>query len=150
MGNIITAGMKLTPNRLNALANSNGINNAPGSTGTSTVTSYANLPATSSFSFTKLLDDSDLRIDMHISCWSSGAGSTTPRFGVQISSTDYDMCGSLINTASEHVAFSGTRIITGLAAGTYTIQGRFKRVSGTGTITVDSGDWISLAASEVV
>jgi hypothetical protein len=144
---IFAAGQKPLASRFNAVANSGGINNACGA-GTHNTTSYASLPATSSFSFTKLHSSTALLIDFHLSMYSTLAA-TVIRLGVLVNSVDYDVANFYFNEASAHRQISGASRITGIAAGTYTIQARWRQVSGTGVLTVDGNDWISLQALEV-
>lgn len=125
------------------------LNNACGS-GTTTSSSYANFPATSSFSFTKQYSSSDtsLKVDLHVTSYATSVTSSVS-FGVNINSTDTDVAQLTYNTANNHTQTSGTKVITGLAAGTYTVQIRWKRTGGAGTVTVDGADWVSMTVQEV-
>jgi hypothetical protein len=48
-----------------------------------------------------------------------------------------------------HLAVSGVRAITGIAAGSYTIPVRARIYVGGGTLTIDSSDWWSFYVEEV-
>lgn len=141
----VDAALAALDARIAMVANSAGINNAAGA-GTHSTASYANVPATSSFSFTKLQNSTALRVDFHLTFLST-VNSTEAGFGVLINGVDYDVCQVAINESNSHRQVSGVRRITGITAGVYTIQARWKRVSGTGVLTT-TGDWISLHAME--
>jgi hypothetical protein len=138
---VFLAGDRLT-------ASENGINNATGS-GTNATTSYANLPGTSSFQFIKRFADTRVRVDIQTSFFST-AVTTSARFAALINGTDYDVAQQFVNPANTHIPVAGHRYITGIPAGTYTVQGRWRRVAGAGTLTQAAADnWLSLSAKEV-
>lgn len=126
-------------------------------TNTTTSASYANLAGTgsqTSFSITKRFSSSQTRLKVHMSASFWAGGGVFPvgaMFGVLINGVDTDMF--LLNletsTASNNKFGSGTAFITGLAAGTYTVQGRWKRTSAGGTPTRDAGNWLTITAEEV-
>lgn len=126
-----------------------GINNAAAVDST-TSGAYANLAGTSSFNFTKDVDASQIRIDLHAT-WFASTTTTGAKFGVRINGVDYDV--AVLNStvsAGVHMQTSGVAYVaSGLAAGTYTVQGRWLRSSGTGTAQRDGTDWISISAAEV-
>jgi hypothetical protein len=127
-----------------------GINNAQNVGNDSTTSaSYVNTVGTTSFSFTKDFTNTRVKLDMHITSQVSIAATGT-RFGVSLNGTDYDVCQMVNAQANIRAQASGTTFIgSGLAAGTYTIQGRWKRVSGTGTCQrFVTDDWISISAME--
>lgn len=75
--------------------------------------------------------------------------STETRFAVRVNAVDYDLKNLFFNPASQHLPSGGAEvIIPGLAAGSYTVQGRWRRVSGTGVLTRNGNDWYSLTAIE--
>lgn len=97
---------------------------------------------------TKKRADTVLRIS---GCFDSyvTVASTETRFGVRVNAVDYDLKNLFFNPASQHLPSGGAEIIIpGLAAGSYTVQGRWRRVSGTGTLTRNGNDWYSLTAIE--
>ena len=117
---------------------------------TTTSASYANMAgtgATTSFSFTKALTSTRVKIEL-IAGWSSGTNSSVMRAGALVNGTDYD-CGQIALGTGVTGYSAGFAVITGLAAGTYTVQARWKRVSGSGTPTRDSNMWLSMSAAEI-
>lgn len=125
-----------------------GITNACG-TSTTTSATYVNLPATSSFSFTKQRG-AETKLKVFMSC--SSFAQTNPagaRFAVLVNGVDTDICQHVHSAINTRNGASGMGQITGLAAGTYTVQGRWKRVSGTGTMAVNTDDWLSIRVQEV-
>lgn len=145
------AAQKVRVSQLNALSNVAGINTVSGANDTTTSGSYANLAATSSFSFTKIRGNgSGIKIEMHITCLSTATG-TVGKFGVNINGVDYDVCQITFDAANTQVQASGVVVAApNLAAGTYTVQGRWKRTTGAGTMTRNiTTHWLSIAAMEV-
>jgi hypothetical protein len=120
--------------------------------GTTTSASYSDLPnvggVASRVSIAKQLDATKLRVDMHITARST-VTLTIGKFGVLVNNVDNDVALMRFDvTTREQV--SGTAIVaTGLTAGTYTVQGRWLRSSGTGTLTIDTADWLSMTVAEV-
>jgi len=114
---------------------------------TTTSTSYTDLTG-ESLQINKLggSSDSNLLVGVGFSAQASGAG-IQHTFGVNISSTDYDMVKFLHNEVSKHHHSSAFRLITGLGSGLLTIQGRIKTASG--TLTIDTNDTIWIAAQEI-
>lgn len=117
---------------------------------TSTSTSYANLGSPASIaSFIKQFTATAIIVWFNTTVTAVTAAAA-PKFGVQINGVDYDVC--LLNEilVGDNLQCSGVAIVApGLAAGTYTIQGRFKRNGGTGTVTLNTNDWVTIAAMEV-
>lgn len=119
--------------------------------GTTTSASYANMAATSSVNITKASANTRLRIQFASTSFVTGAGSTVVQFGVAVNGTDYDISRIFFNPASTHLACpTGVVYISGLAANIWTVQARWKRVSGTGVVTTDINDWITIDAQEVL
>lgn len=103
-------------------------------------------------SFTKIgsSTDSDLLVNVSVSCYVSVLG-TNVKFGVRINGVDTDVTVMSINTATTHTTMpSGYVRITGLSAGTYTIQLRALRASGVGTVSIDASDTVSMNIKEQV
>lgn len=118
--------------------------------GTTTSSSYANMPATSSVNITKASASTRLRIEFAVTTFVTVA-STIVQFGVSVNGTDYDISRLFFNPASTHESCpTGVVYISGLAASVWTVQARWKRISGTGTVTTDANDWITLDAQEVL
>lgn len=127
----------------------NGISNAAAADTTTSAT-FVNMAGTSSFSITKIYSGSHtrLRIDMAAGMFSTIA-TTAANIGVLINGTDHQITMLFINPASTHLMLVGSGYVTGLAAGTYTVQARWLRSQGTGTLTRDANDWLSVCAREV-
>lgn len=122
---------------------------------TTTSASYTNMAgtgATTSFTIKKAVSSTLLRVDLSATIYSSVA-TTGYALGVQINGVDTTLVQSLINPANQHTPVSGTAYISGLTAAsggtTYTVQARWKRISGTGTLTRDTNDWLTLTAREL-
>lgn len=133
------------------IANSiEGVNDASIS-GTSTSTSWSTISGFTTVSFTKLHLDTLLVVGMHLTCWINGSVTTVAGFGVQVNSVDYLIAQGKISTASSHIQVSGTEKLhdAALPAGTYTITPRMCRLSGSGTVTLDSNDHGSFWVREV-
>lgn len=133
----------------------NGINAVATTSGSNTMTSatYTNMAGTgavTSFSFTKRFSSaiSRIRIMIDATCWVNTTTAAV-RMGVNINGVNYDVCQLQIPVVSQHVALSGVAYLTGIAAGSYTVQGVWYRVSGTGTLNRDLNDWLSISAEEV-
>lgn len=147
MSLIFIPGQELLSAHVNALASCSGVNVSP--SGTTTSSSFANIGGSTSVSFTKVDASSRLRVDLHVSCFVTGSVPDVAEFGVLINGTDYAIMKGTISAASIHKTFSGIRLIGGIAAGTYTVQARWRRVSGSGTVTGDGDDRLSFAVMEV-
>ncbi|MGF7228987.1 MAG: Kelch repeat-containing protein [Candidatus Saccharibacteria bacterium] len=128
---------------------SNGINNAA-TAGTTTSTSYVNYPGTSSLTFTKLANSTKLSVSISVSFWST-AVNTSAKVGVLIGGTDYDCTNFYFNNAALHMPLSCTVVISGVSSGSQTAQIRWKRTvgtGGTGTLQMDTNDWITMKVEE--
>jgi hypothetical protein len=145
---LFSAGETITAAKLNAIGNNVSIGNATGA-GTTTSATYANVAATSSFTFAKLSSSTGLYVPISLICYAA-TNTAVARLGVLIDGVDYDLVGSYpFGVAGQQQCVSGGDTISGIAAGVYTIQARWLRVSGSGTLTTDANGWISLSATEV-
>lgn len=145
-----TAGQKLRASRLRTIENTDIFNTIGGGTigGTASATYVDVTGASKSITKVGASADSDLIVMLSVSCFVSVAG-TVVRFGVRVNGVDIDMTQMPVNAASAHTPMPlGATRITGLAAGTYTVQVRVLRVSGTGTITVDVNDTVTMYLEE--
>lgn len=132
--------------------NEDGVSTQAVSSGTDTTTSasYANMAgtgSTTSFTFTKVLASTRVKVEIDAS-WTAVTNTAQIRVGALVNGTDYDCAGMLL-TAAAWGTVSGFAIISGLAAGAYTIQARWKRPAGTGTATRDTNAWLALSAAEI-
>lgn len=144
-----TAGVSDAINRAQA-----GVNDSAATSGTDTTTSasYVNLAGTgavTSFSFTKR--ESDTRVKVFVAASATSAGSNSAvMFGVRIDGTDYDVVEGAFGGAGDAKTFVGVAFVSGVAAGTYTVQGRWKRTVGSGTPTrTATNDWLTIVCEEV-
>lgn len=127
--------------------NENGVGAAAASDATSSA-AYANLLGTSSFAFTKQDAASRLKVTIHAGGFVSVAG-TRPMYGVLLGATDYDVVSQTINVINSHTNISGFSYLTSVPAGAYTVQGRWRRAAGTGSITRNNEDWLSISVKEL-
>jgi hypothetical protein len=129
----------------------NGVQTSPLGGTTSTATgAFVNMGTGSSFTFIKTRLSTRLYIEMHGTFYTSD-GSLGGIFGVNINSTDYEICREVgAMSVSAHETFSGVRTLGRgvIPANSYTIQGRMKS-QGANTITMDTGDHISIWAREI-
>lgn len=100
-------------------------------------TAYADLPAGSSFSFTKRRSDTRVRLDARLLCFAS-VSSTGALVGLQISGTTYDVARGYF-TAVAYQPVTGWTYVSGIPAGVYTVTGRWRTSAGTGALTIGSG-----------
>lgn len=146
---LFVAGQKVRVSALNALGNTDGITvTAPIESTTSA--SYVNMGAVSSFSFTKYLTATRLLISMDVMFFVTNADTST-RFGVFINGVDYDvvhMGGGNISANVNLAAAGSAFAAANLAAGTYTIQARWKRTAGTGSPSRSTNGWLSMFCTE--
>lgn len=112
-------------------------------------TVYVNVTG-GSFAFTKQLDSSlsDIAVIVGLSARCDTA-SRTLTVGVNDGTTDTDLTRIFFNTATEHLFTLGGAIIPAKETGAYTLQLRAKN-SGTGTMTIDANDEVSVLAWEVL
>jgi hypothetical protein len=110
-------------------------------TGSQTTTSatFVSLPSGAAVSFTKLYTVTQLRIEYFTYPWITGAVSTAIEYAMLINGTDYTIAAILRNELGLRDLMSGVLYCAGgLAAGTYTIQPRWRRSAGTGTANMDA------------
>lgn len=116
---------------------------------TTTSATFAAISGLSAATVDKNSDFNGLRIDFHITSFST-AIATVAEFGVQISGVDYMVCRMVYNVANSHVQASGTLVTTAPDAGfPLTVTPIWRRVSGAGTVTLDTNDLFSMTVSEV-
>lgn len=116
---------------------------------------YANMTGVT-FQFTKRRNESRILAHMAGSAFSSNVGNAA-EFGAQIIdntgvlvATDNTLASFFFNTAATHHSWSGFRYLTGVPAGDYTIQGRFRLyIIVAGSVQLDGNDRISLGFTEV-
>jgi hypothetical protein len=116
--------------------------------GTTVSAVNVDMPGPQTLTLVKASPASSIKIDFHATFFSTLA-STLARFAVSIAGTDFDICHLTINTANNHSQVSGTDIIPSASSGSVAITARWRRISGTGTLTTDTSDWISISAVEI-
>lgn len=144
-----TAGQKLRASRLGAMANADVFSSLGGCSLSTTSGTYVDVTSASkSFAKIAAAADSDLIVQVSLACYATVAP-TVVKIGVNVNGVDTDVSLMPINTANAHTALpTGAARITGLAAGTYTVKVRALRVSGTGTVTIDTNDTVTMVIQE--
>jgi hypothetical protein len=147
-GNFIYASDANSP----APVNNTGVNAQAVSSGTDTTTSasYVNLAGTgsqTSFPWEKKYDYTTGMIFLSAG-WSAVTATTLGKFGVLINGVDYDITHMILGTGAVGMV-SSFRLITGLVAGNYTVQGRWYREGGAGTASRSTNDWLSMVMQEI-
>jgi len=116
---------------------------------------YANITG-ASFQFRKRRNNTRIFMQMAGSSFSSNVGNAA-EFGAQIidndavlPTTDNQIASFFYNVAVTHMSWSGFKYLTGIPAGSYTIQGRFRLyILAAGNTAFDANDRISMAFTEV-
>lgn len=131
------------------IPHSSGLWFTPGGARTTASTSYINWATdTSSFSLTKYRADTSLQLFVsNTRFFHSGAGATN-RFALLINGTDYEVVNANPGAATEAGA-SGERLVTGIAAGVYTVQLRVMTSGATFTYG-DGGSRVSIRVTETL
>lgn len=122
---------------------------APANGNTSSFT-FVDMPSSPSFSFTKLYASTQTKLYVWMSASGFlGTANGWGHWGVQVSGTDYTLCSHMFNQANiRHSAVPGWAYITGLAAGTYTVKGRWRSPHGF-LLQCNTDDWFSIHMREV-
>jgi hypothetical protein len=68
--------------------------------------------------------------------------------GVMANAVDNECTRFFYNTASVHTPITCEISIGSVPAGSGSVQLRWRRVSGTGTLQMDANDWISITVRE--
>jgi hypothetical protein len=121
-----------------------------GSNDDTTSASFANMAGTgavTSFSFTKRYAASAVWLDITAWMFSATSASDT-EVAVQIDGVDYAIIEVAV-ALNVHVPVNGHRKITGITFGVKTVQARWRRSAGSGTLRRNAGDWLSITAMEV-
>lgn len=134
---------------LGATANEDVFSSIGGCSLGTTSASYVDITGASK-AFTKVggAADSDLIVLISLSGFVT-VGGTGFKVGVQVNGVDRDATYMLMNSANTHIPLPmGAVRITGLAAGAYTVKARALRTTGTGTLTVDPSDSVTMVIKE--
>ncbi len=130
----------------------------PGATGGLTAATFVDLQEFGTFAFSKIYDATFLRIATIVGGQSSGSFTRahwalrlTPTAGGDGYTPTDIVCGNIYwSAASVHLQAPGAKRILGVPAGTYQVSLRWRRVSGTGTITADHNDHFAVELDERV
>lgn len=117
-------------------------------TDSTTSATYVDMTDGANVSFTKRRADTRIKVDFRMGCFLTGVGNTRPSYAVRINGVDYEVVTQMVNPTSTHTTLSSIRYISSIAAGAYTVQARWLRAAGTGTIVRNADDWITLEVSE--
>lgn len=101
--------------------------------------------------FTKHSGKTRVRVDLAMTAYSTVA-STAMRVGLQLvggTNPSVDVANFFFNAANTHAPGVGHSMILNVATGSYTLRPIWLRVSGTGVLTTDSGDYLSYTVQEV-
>lgn len=131
-----------------------GISAAATTSGADTTTSatYVNMAGTgsaTSLTFVKQQDDTAVRVRIEFGAFVTTAIAGVD-YGFRVNSLDFQVGRFLFNTTAQHLPLSSTGGIAAgaLAAGTYTVQARWKRYTGTGTLNRNADDWLAMTVEE--
>lgn len=129
-----------------------------GATGALTSGSFVDLTEFGSFEFTKNYDATFVRLQVQGSAFATGAIAkvfwalrfTALEGGAGYTPADISVGGMQINTLSAHIGYTSMRRVTNIPAGTYTVQLRWRRASGSGSIFADTNDSYAVEVDERV
>lgn len=126
---------------------------AVGASGSTSSATYVNLPNLPFVTVVKRFGSgvTNISLIMTQSLFSS-AVTTGVGFGINLTGgtgTDVDLSTGFFNPANTHQSFAMAKLLTGLAPGTYTLSGRWKRYTGAGVLNTNGDDWTTILAEEV-
>jgi hypothetical protein len=117
-------------------------------TGSSTV--WANIPTTTTLSITKYRADTNLIVALSMSAQYVNTVADFINIGVLVNGVDYQIAANGTG-ANSRQAQAGSTLITGLAAGTYAVQLRYRVTGGGGgLVTWDSNTGYNLMLTETL
>jgi len=118
--------------------------------GTNGTGNYIDVPGGNTFvAFNKLSATTLLRVDLHLTFFTDN-NATGAEFGVSVNGVDTIVSQVHATlTALAHMNSSGTLGISGLPAGLWNVQARYRRSSGAGLINFNTDDRLSMAVTEV-
>jgi hypothetical protein len=126
------------------------------STTTTSSATFVDMPTGTSLPIVKVKDATNLRIFMTCSL-SATTTSVLFTIGANITNADGSISSDVncivraFNPASTHQDWSGGTVTSlSLPAGSYTITGRWLKRSGTGNLSVNTDDGVTIAVKEVV
>lgn len=120
--------------------------------GTTTSTSFTTMPGWDGLPFTKARSDSAISVSIGMTAWQAGvAGSTAVvEVNATLASSSVTMAKLLFQFTNGHLTMSGNGLFAPglLPQGAYNLDIGWRRVSGTGTPTVDTNDVIRVLLQE--
>lgn len=133
--------------QIEALSNEVFLNTVPGvSTNTG---AYSSVVAPSSLSFTKKLTATRVKVAIMFATASTVAGTKQSTAVTFNAGADNEIYQYFHTNANLYMPTNGQAVISGLAAGAYTVQLRWSRLSGTGTLNTDANAYLSMVVSEI-
>lgn len=139
------------------LLGENGINTPgpAGGLGTTSAT-FVNMNAALTFQFTKRLANTRILATFLGASYATVGGTNTQFAALATDNAtgiiygDFSLAQFYFNDANSHRSWGGFNYLAAgaMPVGTYTVIGRFRRISGTGTLTIDDNDRFSLAFRE--
>lgn len=114
---------------------------------TTTSITYTAVPVGLDATFVKLYDDTVVVGSIRTSLYITGAAAVV-RYALQLNGVDYDITQLGLNIVGARSEASGYAPIDTLPAGEYPVIARWRRVSGTGVLTVNDSDWLALHLRE--
>lgn len=111
--------------------------------GTGAVTSISN--------WVKYATTTRIRLRMDVAYFNQTSANLVA-VALKINGTDYTVAQLGGNGVNIHAPITGAAYVAASAvpSGTYSVQARWKRVSGTGTPTRDTNDWLTFEVQEVI
>jgi hypothetical protein len=122
----------------------------PGNTASS---SFVDLPTTTSFTFTKRWDATQVEVYMAARAYISGtlggvefgAGFSSPRYAAQT----FAVASSKFSNVGDYDTCTETVWLPSIPADTYTVSAQWRRYTGTGSLNVDGDCSVTITAKEV-
>jgi hypothetical protein len=117
-----------------------------------TFVNMAGTAAVTTFSFTKLYAANVTRLQARMKqSFVAVGGNVMAEIALRINGVDYVMGAEAPGAAGEYGYVSGERFITGVPAGTYTVQARWRRAAGGGANAArrDVNTWLSAMLEEI-
>jgi hypothetical protein len=121
-----------------------------GVSGNTTSSSEQDVPGSPSFTFVKRFDDTQVRCDFAGTSFVTVAATTQVMFSLDFSGThSVDVAEYYFNATSDHRTVAGIAFAPLIEAGVWTVTVQWRRMSGTGTVSQNSDDFVSAACREI-
>ncbi len=146
MSAIVRVGQSLTALQMQIMANQvfgatlGGVGVTPGGT------AFVNLG--SGVLFTKYSALTQVRVDFHVSFWINGAVPTAAEFAINFI-VDYPVLWAHMDRGTSVRGWKGSAILSGIPAGLFNVQPRWRIASGAGSPIFDGACRFSFAVWEV-